>query len=52
MKVPVYEDGKPVYSGEDISTKSVEKIHYRNAPSKYREPVRRGNSPTRAPRRK
>lgn len=51
-KVPEYEDGKPVYTGNKMKTRMTEKISYRNAPSRYREPSRRENSVSERPRRR
>lgn len=46
---PVYENGKPVYEGENVKTISVETVRYRNLPSKRASPSPRrqrdGNNP-------
>ena len=49
---PVYEDGKPVYDGDNVKTVSVESIHYRSTPERYAEPKKRDHSAARSPRRK
>lgn len=51
-RVPEYEDGKPVYSGDKIMTRSTEKIIYRNAPSRYKQPIHRDNSSAKKPHKK
>lgn len=38
---PVYENGKPVYEGENVKTISVETVRYRNLPSRHASPVPR-----------
>ena len=38
---PVYENGKPVYDGENIRTVSVETVQYKQTPSRFYEPKRR-----------
>ena len=48
---PVYEDGAPVYEGENVKTVSVETVKYRGTPSRYAEPSER-KTETRAPSRK
>lgn len=49
---PVYEDGKPVYDGENVRTVQTETVRYRGAPNKFSEPQSRNNSETHAPKRK
>ncbi len=49
---PVYEDGKPVYDGDNVRTVSVESVRYRGTPERYAEPRKRDHSATRVPRRK
>lgn len=51
-KVPEYEDGRPVYSGDKLRTRMKEEINYRNAPSRYKEPTRRTNFKADRPRRR
>lgn len=38
---PVFEDGKPVYDGENVRTVSVESVRYKNMPSRFKEPEKR-----------
>lgn len=38
---PVYEDGKPVYDGENLRTVNVESIRYKSALTKFSEPQTR-----------
>lgn len=38
---PVYEDGKPVYDGENVRTVSVESVRYKSTPSRFGEPEQR-----------
>lgn len=49
---PVYEDGKPVYDGENVRTVSVETVRYRAAPAKYGEPQLRDQGEFRSTKRK
>ena len=49
---PVYQDGKPVYDGENIRTVSVETVRYKNTPSRFGEPKPRSNTEIKPPRRK
>ena len=49
---PVYEDGKPVYDGENVRTVSVETVRYRTTPSRFSEPKTRDHTEIRAPKRK
>lgn len=53
-KVPVYgKDGKPIYENENtVKTKTVEKVHYKNTPSRFKEPKRREKTEIKAPKRK
>ena len=49
---PVFEDGKPVYDGENVRTVSVESVRYRNTPSRFKEPEKRPDSGIKAPKRR
>lgn len=49
---PVYENGKPVYDGDNVRTVSTEKVRYKNAPYRYGEPKARKNTEAKPPRRK
>lgn len=49
---PVYENGKPVYDGENVRSVSVESVHYKNTPSRFSEPKTRSNTEIKPPRRK
>ena len=50
---PVYEDGKPVYDGENVRTVTVESVRYKTTPERYGEPKERGdNKKPKPPRRK
>ncbi len=49
---PVYEDGKPVYDGENIRSVSVDTVRYRNTPTHFREPSARSDDTIKPPRRK
>ncbi len=49
---PIFEDGKPVYNGENIRTVSVETIRYRNTPVRFAGPEMRTEEPIRTPARK
>ena len=49
---PVFEDGKPVYDGENVRTVSVESVRYKNMPSRFKEPEKRPDSGIKAPKRR
>ena len=49
---PVYENGKPVYDGENVKTVSVETVRYRTTPSRYGDPTPRGEMEIKPPKRK
>ena len=49
---PVFEDGKPVYDGENVRTVSVESVRYKNTPSRFKEPEKRPDSGIKAPKRR
>lgn len=49
---PVYEDGKPVYDGENVRTVSVETVRYHSTPVKFNEPKSREQTEIRTPKRK
>ena len=48
---PVYEDGKPVYDGDNVRTVTVESVRYKTTPVRYGEPKARRGNPS-PPRRK
>ena len=49
---PVYEDGKPVYDGDNVRTVSVETVKYHGTPSRFDEPSKRDLTDTHTPKRK
>lgn len=49
---PVYQDGKPVYDGENVKTVSVETVRYKQMPFRFDEPKARKNTEIRPPKRK
>ena len=49
---PVYENGKPVYDGENAKTVSVETVRYRNLPAKRSSPAPRRQRDTKTPKKK
>ena len=49
---PVYENGKPVYDGENVRTVSVETVRYKSTPTRYEEPKSRSNTGIKPPKRK
>ena len=49
---PVYENGKPVYEGENVKTISVETVRYRNLPSRHASPVSRRQRDSKNPKKK
>ena len=49
---PVYENGKPVYDGENVRSVSVETVRYKQMPARFEEPKPRKNFGSKPPRRK
>ena len=49
---PVYENGEPVYNGDNIRTVNVESMKYRGEPSRFSGPRERTENTGREPRRK
>lgn len=49
---PVFENGKPVYDGENVRTVSVDTVRYKTTPSRFGEPKQRGDSGIKSPKRK
>ncbi len=49
---PVYDNGSPVYDGDNVKTVSVATVRYNGAPSKYGEPVARDVNHGKSPKRK
>lgn len=50
---PVYENGKPVYDGDNVRMVSVETVRYKQTPSRFGEPqTRKGGGEAKPPRRK
>ena len=49
---PVFENGKPVYDGENIRSVSVETVRYKSTPSRFEAPTKRSDSGIKAPKRK
>lgn len=49
---PVYENGKPVYDGDNVRTVSVETVRYKQTPARFEEPKPRKNSGGKPPKRK
>ena len=49
---PVFENGKPVYDGENVRTVSVDTVRYKTTPSRYSEPQHRSDNGVKAPKRK
>ena len=50
--VPVYENGKPVYDGENVRTVSTETVRYKTTPSRYHEPKARKDTDIKPPKKK
>lgn len=48
---PVFENGKPVYDGDNVRTVNTETVRYKTTPSRYAEPEARDGD-SKAPRRK
>ena len=49
---PVFQDGKPVYDGDSVRTVSVDTVRYKQTPSRFADPDRRGDIERKPPRRK
>ena len=49
---PVYQDGKPVYDGENVKSVSIETVRYKQMPARFSEPKARKNTEIKAPKRK
>ena len=49
---PVFEDGKPVYDGDSVKTVTVDTVRYRQTPTRFSDPDRRGDIERKPPRRK
>lgn len=49
---PVYENGKPVYDNGKLRTTNVETIRYRQTPTRFTEPEKRGDIERKPPKRK
>ena len=49
---PVYENGKPVYDGDNVRTVSTETVRYKSTPSRYGEPKSRNQTEIKSPRRR
>lgn len=49
---PVYENGKPVYDGDNVRTVSTETVRYKSTPSRYGEPKSRDQTEIKSPRRR
>ena len=49
---PVYENGQPVYDGDNVRTVNVESVRYKSTPARYGEPEARDLSDERAPNRR
>lgn len=49
---PVFENGKPVYAGENVKTVTVDTVRFRQTPAPYGEPKQRGVIEPKAPKKK
>ena len=49
---PVYENGQPVYDGEKLRTVTVDTVRYKQTPTRFAEPKKRGDIERKPPRRK
>lgn len=49
---PVFENGKPVYDGENVKTVSVDTVRYKQTPSRFGDPKPRSHTDVKPPRRK
>ncbi len=49
---PVYENGKPVYDGDNVKTVNVETVRYKQTPARFSSPTKRDDIERKTPRRK
>ena len=49
---PVFENGKPVYDGDNVRTVNVDTVRYKSTPSRYGEPETRNDGEIKSPKRK
>ena len=49
---PVFENGKPVYDGDNVRTVNVDTVRYKSTPSRYGEPEARSDGEIKSPKRK
>lgn len=49
---PVYEDGRPVYDGDNLQTTTVETMRYKSTPSRHTQPQKRPVTERKPPNRK
>lgn len=49
---PVFENGRPVYDGENLRTVNVDTVRYKAVPTRYAEPEKRKDIERKPPRRK
>lgn len=49
---PVFENGKPVYDGDNVRTVNVDTVRYKSTPTRYGEPEARSDGEIKSPKRK
>lgn len=49
---PVFENGKPVYDGDNVRTVNVDTVRYKATPSRYDDPDKRSDGEVKSPKRK
>ena len=49
---PVFENGKPVYDGDNVRTVNVDTVRYKSTPTRYGEPEARNDGEIKSPKRK
>lgn len=49
---PVFENGKPVYDGENVKTVSVDTVRYKQTPARFGDPKPRSHTDMKPPRKK
>lgn len=49
---PVFENGKPVYDGDNVRTVNVDTVRYKATPTRYGEPEARNDGEIKSPKRK
>lgn len=49
---PVFENGKPVYDGDELQTINVETVRYKTTPSRFTQPAKQSSASRKVPKKK